>query len=119
MKSVRTKQFHRLFAHLPSSVQEQAPETLFIFTLIQPAQSLHKAIAQGIRHGLPATVMAQENDFGHDRQSDLFGRAAAEVEADGGAHAGEFFRGNAFVMQQFEDGPDAALATDHADIGRR
>src|SRR5436309_8736531 len=62
--------------------------------------------------------MAQQGDLGHNAEGNLFRGASSEVKADRGTHAQQFLNGNPFLVQEFEDGPDAALAADHTDIGR-
>ena len=48
------------------------------------------------------------------------GVRGADVDADGRVDAVEFLGSNALLLlQQVEDGADAALAADHADVGYR
>ena len=64
--------------------------------------------------------MAQHSDLRHNAKGNLFWCASAEVKANRGTYTQQFFGGNPLFVQEFEDGPDAALAADHTDIcGRR
>src|SRR5438105_6908465 len=90
-----------------------------IYFQVQSLQTLQVSRAQGFRHGDTRTSMVQHSDLRHNAKGNLLWCASAEVKANRGTYTQQFFGGNPLFVQEFEDGPDAALAANHTDIGGR
>src|SRR5579859_334000 len=73
-------------------------------------------MAEGFGYGAAGTGVTEHSDLCHDAEGNLFGRAAAQVQANRSAHAHEFFGGDTFFVEELENSPDTPLAADHAYI---